>query len=153
MESTKNITLIGPAKVDRILRQAGDTVAVTRSQLSHLVAAGAAPAGALAGFAADLLLASEFDAALAAAIAERDANWSTAMDHFETMAEDREIALEARLAKAGADLGAVIAAQAELQKTVSVATARAEAAEAALAKAKADDTAKPAPEKVGKSTK
>lgn len=109
MENGKTeVTLIGPAKVGGRYRQAGAKVFVTDDERAHLVAAGALPDDVFGLSMEPIPLASDFDAAVAdavsAAIADREANWSTAMDHFQTMAEDRQNDLLGRIQELETDL-------------------------------------------------
>ncbi len=107
MSDLVSVTLTGPAKIDGERKTAGATVSVPIKLALELAASGVInpdAAKSLSVALQDIPLASDFDAAVAASVAERDGYWSTAFDHFETMAEDREIALERRLEKAGQDL-------------------------------------------------
>lgn len=103
-EPLVNVTLTGPAKIDGKRQPAGTSVAVSILTALQLAASGsinpeAAQALAQAAAMPETALASDFQAAVSAAIAEREAHWSTAMDHFETMAEDRQAAATAELAE------------------------------------------------------
>lgn len=149
MNEKVSVTLTGPAKIHGVREPAGRTVTVSTTLALQLAASGVInpeAAQALSAAISETPLGSDFDATVRAAVADREANWATAMDHFETMAEDREIALEKRLEKAGADIGELIAAQAELEAKLTAETARADVAEKAL-------TEKPATEKTAKTTK
>ena len=99
-----SVELTGPAKVYGVREPAGKTVTVSATVALHLAAAGVInPELATSIVAAAEPLGSDFDSAVRAAVADREANWSTAMDHFETMAEDSlEAALEAERGQAKA---------------------------------------------------
>lgn len=82
MDQTFYVTLTGPAKVNGVREPAGKSVRVTTAIALQLAAAGVInphDVGASATPVVDV----------AAAIAERDAHWSIAMDHFQGMAEDQ----------------------------------------------------------------
>lgn len=135
MNDKVNVTLTGPAKVNGVREPAGKTVTVSTTLALQLAASGVInpeAAQALSAAISETQLGSDFDAAVRAAVADREANWATAMDHFETMAEDREIALEKRLEKAGADIGELIASQAELEGELVAARAALTEAQASL---------------------
>ncbi|MBW8283326.1 MAG: hypothetical protein K0M55_06970 [Rhizobium sp.] len=114
MDKTVNVTLLQPAKVGGVLRMPGRTVAVTQAQGDQLVDAGAAVRSGDVAL-ADTPLGADFDQALASGIAEREALWSTAMDHFETMAEDEKAALRMEVDNLQAKLTAEGEAIAALQ--------------------------------------
>lgn len=87
MEDQKiSVTLTGPAKIDGKREPEGKTVSVTAAVALQLAASGVINP---VRFAEAELLTGEVEAAVRVAVADREANWSTAMDHFETMAEDR----------------------------------------------------------------
>lgn len=87
MEDQKiSVTLTGPAKIDGKREPEGKTVSVSPSVALQLAASGVINP---VRFAETELLTGEVEAAVRVAVADREANWSTALDHFETMAEDR----------------------------------------------------------------
>lgn len=90
------VTLIGPAKINGRWRKPGETHLVSEEVRGQLLAAKVV-AGDLDGVAQDARASGDIRSAIAlelgrravaAAVAERDAHWSTALDHFQTMAED-----------------------------------------------------------------
>lgn len=139
-EYTVEVVLSAPAKVGGRYRKAGDTVTVSDTIFGQLLAAGSIDetATAVEVTSTNVQSGGDFDKALAAAVADREANWSTALDHFETMAADQwaaaTVALEERHA---ADLQALEAKLAESETSLSEASQRIETLEAELAAAKA----------------
>lgn len=98
MENLISVTLTGPAKIGDKYRKAGEEVSVSADELRGLQEADAVPhdQDAVAAYVkgnGDLraAVAQELTKrAVASAVAERDANWSTALDHFQSMALDEK---------------------------------------------------------------
>lgn len=126
MDQPFYVTLTGPAKVNGVREPAGKSVPVTMTLALQLAAA-----GVINPDLPPVPSASTVDAA--ALIGERDAHWSTALDHFETMALDREAAaiaslqadhlaqakaLEKRAADAEKEAGELRAKVAELEAAI-----------------------------------
>ncbi|MCJ7996070.1 hypothetical protein J5N58_16755 [Rhizobium cremeum] len=160
MDDKVNVTLTGPAKVNGVREPAGKTVTVSTTLALQLAASGVINPEAAKALSVAIAepppLGSDFDAAVRAAVADREANWATAMDHFETMAEDTLNAALADLqnkngllteVEAKADTLQALLADAEtkfsdLEARLTAEAARADAAEKALMEKPA--TAKPA---------
>lgn len=135
------VTLTGPAKIDGRWRKPGETHLVSEEVRSQLIASKVV-AGDLDDVAQDVKASGDIRSAIAlelgrravaAAVAERDAHWSTALDHFQTMAEDErndavaalqsdhlvEVqAIHKRLADANSEVGGLRAKVAELEAKV-----------------------------------
>ncbi|WP_439605407.1 hypothetical protein [Shinella sp.] len=123
MENTFSVTLTGPAKIRGVREPAGKSVRVTMDIALQLAASGVINP-------AEVTAAAKPVVDVVAAIAERDAHWSTALDHFQTMAEDQQAdaiaalkadhlaevqALEQRAADAEKEAGDLRATVAELE--------------------------------------
>lgn len=100
MEESVTVTLTSPAKIDGKLRPAGWSGAVTTELEGELRAAKVIhcdldDVAADTRASGDLLSAVALELgrrAVSTAIKQRDAHWSTALDHFETMWEDQKLA-------------------------------------------------------------
>lgn len=138
------VTLTGPAKVNGRRRKAGETITVSETVRDHLreakvihcdlddVIQDVKGSGDIRSAFALVELG---ERAVAQAVAERDAHWSTALDHFQTMAEDdRDDAIAALKADHLAEVQA-------LQKRVADAKSEADGLRAKVAEleAKAPD--------------
>lgn len=128
-----SVTLTGPAKIDGKRREPGYTALVTPTFALQLAASGVINP---VQFGESEILTGEFEAAVRAAVAERDANWATAMDHFDTMAEDK---LNEALDELQAEHSKVV----ELEGRATADADRIAALEAALTVATAEDGKKP----------
>lgn len=138
------VTLTGPAKIDGRWRKPGETIPVSETVRDHLREAKVIHCN-LDDVIQDVKGSGDIRSeialelgrrAVAQAVAERDANWSTALDHFQTMAEDeRDDAIAALKAAHFADVQA-------LQKRVTDAETEAGDLRAKVAEleAKATDT-------------
>lgn len=100
MEEKVTVTLTSPAKIDGKLRPAGWSGAVTTELEVELRAAKVIHCD-LDDIAEDVRSSDDLRSAVAlelgrravsTAVAQRDAHWSTALDHFETMWEDQKLA-------------------------------------------------------------
>ncbi|ANH04992.1 hypothetical protein [Shinella sp. HZN7] len=83
MDETFYVTLTGPAKVNGVREPAGKSVPVTLTVALQLAASGVINADEVTASATPVV-------DVATIIAERDAHWSTALDHYQTMAEDQQ---------------------------------------------------------------
>lgn len=83
MDETFYVTLTGPAKVNGVREPAGKSVPVTLTVALQLAASGVINADEVTASATPVV-------DVAPLIAERDAHWSTALDHYQTMAEDQQ---------------------------------------------------------------
>ncbi|SMD02566.1 hypothetical protein [Rhizobium sp. RU36D] len=136
MEDQKiSVTLTGPAKIDGKREPEGKTVSVTAAVALQLAASGVINP---VRFAETELLAGEVEAAVRVAVADREANWATALDHFETMAEDR-------LNQALSDLDAANARIADLEAAAKADAETIAALEVALKAATAPPPTDPPP--------
>lgn len=126
MDETFHVTLTGPAKINGVREPAGKSVRVTTAIALQLAAAGVINPNEVSASATSVV-------DVAVAIAERDAHWSTALDHFQTMAEDQQAdaiatlkadhsaeveVLEKRATDAKKEAGDLRAKVAELEATI-----------------------------------
>lgn len=128
-----SVTLSGPAKIDGRREPAGKIVSVTTAVAQQLAANGViAPATSFDM--SDTPLTSDFDAAVAEAVAARTAEIQAQADaQLAAMNE----ALESAVAAAQGVIEAAAAKTAELEASITAATGRAEEAEAKVAELEA----------------
>lgn len=103
-----SVELTGPAKVHGVREPAGKVITVSATLALQLAASGVINPEVAEQLSASLdLIASnrsgDVAGIVAAAVADREGNWATAFDHFQTMAEDEIDKLQNRIQELEAD--------------------------------------------------